>query len=340
MYEGISEAGEGVPPEPDDYLREVLESDLGELSAAGSLKFARDVARLRSALEARRLAAIHRYEESRAEEEWSPDLLASETKVSIARANREVSLACTLRDRLPHTWAALRTGDLDRARVDQIEHATAVLDDAKARPVGKWLFPKVLGLNPRQPADFARLLVARIDPDGAAERARIRREEGRLRIEPVSDRMAWMNILGGIERVLACKDRVDRIVNALPADDPRTWDQQVADTILDLIEGTTTSDTQAHIYVTVDVKTLLGLNNFPGNLRGYGPLPADIGREPAYSLKTEWAGVLADQDGRKRNGHQKIPIPRPTRRIIRLRDQKCDFPDCNRSARYTDVDHT
>lgn len=341
MNDYFSESPEEVPPGPDDALEEVLTAPIEGMSAASALDYARDTARLQAALEARRLQAIHRYSKLRAEDEWSPDLLAAETMVSLARARRDVTLAQALSERLPSTMAALRSGALDRPRVESINHATSVLDKEKARRVDELLYPRALYLNPRQLAGYVRRLVVQIDPDGAEERARVRHEERRVFVEPVSDGMAWLNIFCRVEDALACKDRVDRIVKTLPADDPRTTDQRRADTIIDLIRGTTQNNTAAHVYVTVDAATLLGLNNLPGHLRGYGPLPAERVRELAYQLHAEWSGVLVDRDGRAQAlAEKKYRFRGRLAEFIRLRDGTCDFPACNRSAQHTDIDHT
>src|SRR5436305_7695953 len=53
------------------------------------------------------------------------------------QAEREVSHAQTLVDRLPHTLAALETGEIDRRKAFQIDEATNVLDDDQARQANK-----------------------------------------------------------------------------------------------------------------------------------------------------------------------------------------------------------
>lgn len=237
--------------------------------------------------------------------------------------------------------AALRSGALDRPRVESVNYATSVLNAEKARKVDELLYPRALGLNPRQLADYVRRLVVRVDPDGAEERARNRQQDRRVYVKPVSDGMAWFNTFCRVEDAVACKDRIDRIANTIPADDPRTMDQRRADTVIDLIRGTKNSNVAAHVYVTVDAATLLGLDNLPGHLRGYGPLPAERIRELAYQLRADWSGVLVGRDGRARAlAEKKYRFRGRLAEFIRLRDGTCDFPACNRAAQYTDIDHT
>lgn len=101
MDDYLLKSREEVPLEPDNALEAVLAAPIERMSAAGALEYARDTARLQAALEARRLAAIHRYAQLRAKDEWSPDLLAAETTVSLTRARRDVNVAYALVVRLP-----------------------------------------------------------------------------------------------------------------------------------------------------------------------------------------------------------------------------------------------
>src|SRR5438067_9608471 len=201
-------------------------------------------------LEARRLAALYRYSELRRHDEWSSDLLAAEGKVTKARAARDLSLAYVLIERLPCTLEALRAGKIDRAKVDQIDVATTVLTDEKARELDERLYPRATQLNPRQLADFVRREVAEVDPEGYAKRAEMAREDRRVSIEPASDGMGWLNLFHTAEDLQAIKNRIDQLMRELPKDD-RTADQRRADIVRDLILGGT-SNVQAHIYVTVD----------------------------------------------------------------------------------------
>ena len=339
MSELLLEAPVAAPP--DDQVTAALWADVDGMSAAAALDHAVEITRLQARLEARRLAAIARFVAQRSDDEWAPDLLAAEASISLSRANRDMNLAEVLRDRLPRTRDALRRGLLDRVKLDQIDYATSVLDDEHARRVDELLYPKALGLNPRQLADFVRRTVVRVDPVGAARRAEARRAERRVAVESADDGMAWLNVFLGAEDALACKDRVDRIAGEIPVCDPRSMEQRRADVVRDLILGRCRSNVMAHVYVTVDAATLLNLNDLPGTLRGYGPLDAEHIRELAYRLRAEWSGVLVDGDGCAAGlAEKKYRFRGRLAEFIRLRDQTCDFPACNRAAQYCDIDHT
>jgi hypothetical protein len=336
-----------------DNWGDLPDPNFDALGAVGVLDYIRDTTRAQSRLEARRLAALEWYARAREGSggipasggvagggEWIADHLAADTTVSIARAGRDLSLAYALTHRLPNTLSALRSGVLDRARVDTIDYATSVLADEHARIVDTRLFPRALELNPGQLARFVRKLVAEVDPEGAAKRAEIQREQRRVSLEHDPDGMSWLNMYLTSEDAVACWDRITRL--ARDTHDPdRSMNQKRADAVRDLLLGTGDTHTTTHVYVTVDAKTLLGLAEHSGELRGYGPLPADRVRELAYRLNAEWSGVLVDE-----NRHATALSERKYRfrgrlaELIRLRDRTCGFPSCNRTAENTDIDHS
>lgn len=324
-----------------EYLGDPPDPDFSVMDEAALLAFIGGTARTQARLEACRLQAIEHYARRREGDEWIADHLACEVNLSIARADRDLALAYALTHRLPGTLRALRGGELDRARVDTIHRATVGLTDEHAQAVDARLYPAALAWSPGQLARRVRTLVAEVDPEGAAARAAIQRQERRVSMDHDVDGMAWLNVYLIAEDATACWDRITRLARETHAGDGRTRNQVRADVVRDLLLGTRDSSTTAHIYVTVDAETLLGLAHRAGELRGCGPLPAERVRDLAYRLNAEWSGVLLDHDGLAA-----AITPRTYRfrgrlaELIRLRDRTCDFPACNRAAEHTDIDHT
>lgn len=91
--------------------------------------------------------------------------------------------------------------------------------------------------------------------------------------------------------------------------------------------------------LTLDLPTALGLANNPGQLAGYGPIPASIARELAADGK--WrrfitepiTGTLLDY------GRQSYEPPQALVDFLMARDRTCRFPGCRQPARITDIDH-
>jgi hypothetical protein len=97
----------------------------------------------------------------------------------------------------------------------------------------------------------------------------------------------------------------------------------------------------AQVAVTIGVQTLMGLDEKPGYLDGYGPIPPEQARELAAGAKS-WLRILTDPEkgtilsiGRKR-----YKPPKTLRRWIEYRDQRCRGIGCRKPARSCDIDHT
>ena len=93
------------------------------------------------------------------------------------------------------------------------------------------------------------------------------------------------------------------------------------------------------INVTVDLPTVLGLAENPGQLAGYGPIPASIARSIAKDgrwkrfITDPVSGVLIDY------GRETYEPPQDLQDFLIARDRTCRFPGCRRPAHLSDLDH-
>ena len=91
--------------------------------------------------------------------------------------------------------------------------------------------------------------------------------------------------------------------------------------------------------VVIDLPTLLGLDQTPAQLPGYGPLPAPVARAlAAHAPWRRWVtdpvtGHLLDY------GRRTYRPPAALADYIRARDTTCRFPGCARPATSCDLDH-
>ena len=91
--------------------------------------------------------------------------------------------------------------------------------------------------------------------------------------------------------------------------------------------------------VVIDLPTLLGLAEQPGEIPGYGPIPAPVAR--AMAADRDWirwtvhpaTGQLLDR------GAKTYRPSDPLRAFVADRDRVCGFPGCNRPAAQCDCDH-
>jgi hypothetical protein len=92
--------------------------------------------------------------------------------------------------------------------------------------------------------------------------------------------------------------------------------------------------------VTVALSTLLGLDDQPGELDRFGPIPASVARRIAADPTGTWRRLVTDEHGQLiDHGRTTYRPPADLRQYVIARDQTCRFPGCQRSARRCDIDH-
>lgn len=96
---------------------------------------------------------------------------------------------------------------------------------------------------------------------------------------------------------------------------------------------------RATVNVTIDLPTALGLAENPGQLAGYGPIPAAIARQIAADgrwkrfITDPITGVLIDY------GRETYEPPQDLQDFLIARDRTCRFPGCRQPAYLADLDH-
>jgi Domain of unknown function (DUF222)/HNH endonuclease len=93
------------------------------------------------------------------------------------------------------------------------------------------------------------------------------------------------------------------------------------------------------VSLTIDLPTLLGLANNPGELVGYGAIPASIARELAADGK--WRRFITDPtSGELLDCGRETYIPsQHLVDFLMARDRSCRFPGCAQPGHRTDIDH-
>ena len=129
--------------------------------------------------------------------------------------------------------------------------------------------------------------------------------------------------------------------------DLRTMDMKRADALSE-IAGIAVSlsadEAKSHrravsVNVTIDLPTLLGLKENPGQLAGYGVLPAQITR--ALASEGKWRRFITDPNtGTLLDyGRDSYQPPQDLVDYLIARDRTCRFPGCRQSAARADIDH-
>lgn len=241
-----------------------------------------------------------------------------------------LALAHDLVERLPHVWQALQAGVIDLARVRVIAAGVAGVDDDTARSVADQVLGTAGEHTTGQIAARLRRLVIVSDPDGATKRYEAWLEQRRVIVDANPEGTA--NLMGldlPAERATAAMARVNHLARALKTGhDPRTIDQLRADVFLDLLEGNQAADgadRRGVVDIRVDLTTLMGLAETPGEIGGWGPVIADIIRR-AVSERDTWQITVTDNGDIAWVGTTRRRPTTRQQRQIRTRRPVCHSP--------------
>ena len=225
--------------------------------------------------------------------------------------------------------------------------ACTVLDDAMTAKVEAAVLAKL----PVQAAHETRRLlnrtIARLDPQGAADRHEARRLDRTTVSYPQPDGMAMFGAILPAEQVAMMEQAVDAHA-ATFEEEGRTLAQKRADALFDLVVNQSGSNAGAQggrsaavVQVTVPLDVLIGASDKPGELKGYGPITAGQARDVAFAEGTVWRRLITHPT----TGMVVKTDPttyKPTAETVRhveARDRHCAFPTCRMPAHRTDLDH-
>lgn len=258
-------------------------------------------------------------------------------------ADMDLALALALRRRLPAVWELLAAGHIDLRRARTMVSATDHLPTGVARQVIACIVDDAARLTTGQLAVRIRRLALEADPDSARDRYRRAVDDRRVVTETTPE--GTVHLLGldlPADRVTEIASRIDAIARSLKtSSETRAMDQLRADVYLDLLTGSDVgSSRRGSIELRVELTTLIGLTDAPGDLGGYGPVVADLARQiTSDHLRDEWRYTIT---------HNGQPVVvgttrrRPTtaqRRVTQARDVTCTFPGCRVPAIDCDLDH-
>jgi hypothetical protein len=97
----------------------------------------------------------------------------------------------------------------------------------------------------------------------------------------------------------------------------------------------------AKVFVTVPVLTLLGREDLPATLDGYGPIDADTARMLAGHAPSFIRLLTHPETGAVLSvGRESYRVPQDMKNWLQVRDATCRFPGCSRQAARCEIDHT
>ena len=188
-------------------------------------------------------------------------------------------------------------------------------------------------------------LIITIDPASARDRYDEKLKDRRV-ISEMTD-AGTANLLGldlPPADANAAMRRINRLARSLKSKgDPRSIDQIRADTYLDLLNGrgnTRAGSDRGLVDIKMDLATLAGLDENPGEIPGWGPVLADIARQIVdEQYDSEWRITVTDQDQSTGVFTTKRRPTTSQRRHVEARNPTCVFPGCRMPADQCDIDH-
>jgi len=330
------------------------------------------------ALKQRAITAVAGFQASEGEgamfgvDESEREDISTALRLAPATAQVRIDIARTLVNNLPNTCSALALGEISSAHATVIARETAAaIRDGMAESAIFQIEERAISFaefhTPGQVANHVRNAVAKYAPEEFEEvtsRAQSMRRvtcfsdpDGMSTVVAILPAAEAQIVMNSIEAFILRENQqnekrdlkegsVSRSDNGATGQ-KRTKDMRRADALSaicaaylsDISEVVTPHRRPLTVNVTIDLPTLLGLAENPGQLAGYGPIPAAIARELASD--SQWKRFITEpQTGNLLDfGRESYEPPQLLKDFLIARDRTCRFPGCRRSALLSDLDH-
>lgn len=280
-------------------------------------------------------------------DEYAGDEIRWALTLTRRAADSLLGVAYQLVECLPAVHEALRAGVIDLPKARVLVEETTALPEQAARRMVEAMLPVAGGLTTGQLRARLRRWVIAADPEAATRRQR--RAVGQRRVEHGLDSDGAATLAGyhlPPDRAAAAAARIDALARAAKhAGDPRTLDQLRADVYLDVLNGDHLAAAPVGgggVEIVVPLATLVGLSQEPGDLKGWGPVVAEVVRKVVEGQRDRSWRFSVYGEGGVLVGHGSLRR-RPSARdaaFVKARDRTCRAPGCRTPAHRSDLDHT
>jgi hypothetical protein len=268
---------------------------------------------------------------------------------SPVRGGRHLGFAKALVHEMPHTLAALEAGVLSEWRATLIVRESACLPVQDRRALDAELCGDPAGLDGKGDtwvAAEAKRIAYRLDPRAVVDRAAHADKDRTVTIRPAPDTMTYVTALLPVAQGVSVYAALRRAADTCC--DGRSRGQVMADTLVERVTGRdAVAPTPIAVNLVLTDETLLGGDNAPGDIDGYGPIPAAVARGLVFGAVTDGraratlrrlyahprSGALVAMESRARL------FPRGLATFIGMRDQRCRTPYCDAPIRHRDHAH-
>jgi hypothetical protein len=279
------------------------------------------------------------------------DEVAAALRLSAASAQRQIDTARTLHKHLPAVRKALEYGEIAPAHARVIVEESAVLLKTGAKPeVIAIIEARALAYaefhTPAQLARHVRGQVAKAAVNEIEIVVASAVEARRISYYPEPDGMATIIALLPAADAQIVMLAINALARAEAESDAIGIDAKRADALTQIAVRAleSASEISAHrrpvtVNLTIDLPTLLGLADSPGELSGYGPIPASIAR--ALAADGNWRRLITEPitGHLLEYGRESYQPPQALVDFLLARDRTCRFPGCRQPAQRGDIDH-
>ena len=305
---------------------------------------------------------------------WISEEVGLILRVAGVTAQERLLHAHQLVTRLPETVALLEAGVLHPLQAQRLGEAVLSLTDDQCAEIQERALAKAVANPSQSVTGFTRTLqrlVMSAAPKTVEQAHSDALADARVEIRPLDYGMALLLAWLSADDALRIKAHLDaRAKSSRPspvtgptdpdtvATDPAVTGPAVTDpcqlidarraqALVELIDLGATTDpgrvpagSAAAIQVTVSLQSLLTVTDDPGELNGYGPIPASMARQIAANPNSTWRRLVTDPLDKIINyGRTRYEPPPDLDDYIRARDQTCTFPNCHRRAVTCELDH-
>ena len=283
--------------------------------------------------------------------------VATALRLSPTSAQSRIDVARVLVGHLPNTISALSTGEISVAHATVIarETATAIrngLSEESILRVEQTALAHAEFHTPGQVASKVKTTIAKLAPEEFEEVADRARDARRVSCYPEADGMATVIAILPAEDAQTVMKSIEAFILKRNSEDAPEWsilsaDMKRADALTYIASQALSSladEVQPHrrpitISVAIDLATLMGLAENPGQLAGYGAIPASVARRLAAD--GNWQRFVSDPTtGNLLDfGREKYTPPQELIDYLLARDRVCRFPGCRRTGQSSDIDH-
>ena len=248
-----------------------------------------------------------------------PAQIALARRGSHHRGQRWLHLAKRLQQ-MPDTFTAFREGRISELKASIISRITECLDPEVRAKVDlaiagdpDWLE----SLSERHLEAEVSRLAYRFDPESFVKRSAQAVEDRRVTTRPAPDTMVRVDALLPVVQGVAVYAALLRDAKSIQAvGDRRSLGQLMADRLVELVTGQAEAD-QVPIAaeVTIADTTLIGMDDEPGAVAGYGPVPADVAKHLILTARLHGMATL-----------RRLYTHPGTGRLIAMESRSREFP--------------